>query len=108
MIIVSFNGPGDFPETLKKWIADCLTQKRTDNSAIVALLTSNERLDAPDSPRYQFLKNAAWTAGLKFVAPKPGADEETETASLQPALGPEIYRPASAVSDGFRFGAEDR
>jgi hypothetical protein len=69
MIIVSYNGPGDFPVTLKKWIADCFALRRADDSAIVALLTSNEQLDTPDSPRYQFLKNATWTAGLNFFAP---------------------------------------
>jgi hypothetical protein len=81
MIIVSFNGPGDFPTTLKKWIADCLAQKRADNAAIVALLSSNERLDAPDSPRYQFLKNATWAAGLNFFAPRHDAVGETTTSS---------------------------
>jgi hypothetical protein len=42
---------------------------------VVALLSSNEQLDAPDSPRYQFFKNAAWAAGLEYVTPRPDAVE---------------------------------
>jgi hypothetical protein len=76
MIIVSFNGLGDFPLPLKKWIEDCLKQQREGHAAVVALLSSNEELDAPDSPRYQFFKNAAWAAGLAFVSPRPDAKEE--------------------------------
>jgi hypothetical protein len=76
VIIVSFNGPEDLPETLKKWIQNCLAQKRARESAIVALLNSNEQLDAPDSPRYQFLKKTARAAGLDFFAPSPDAVEE--------------------------------
>jgi hypothetical protein len=71
VIIVSYNSPGDFPLALKKWIGDCLTQKRANESAVMALLSSNERVDTPDSPRYQFLKNSAWSAGADFFAPKP-------------------------------------
>ncbi len=70
MIIISFNGLGDFPLPLKKWIEDCLTQQRVGHAAVVALLSSNEALDAPDSPRYQFFKNAAWAAGLEYVTPR--------------------------------------
>jgi hypothetical protein len=70
MIVVSFNGPADFPANLKKWVENCLAHRRAGESAIVALLSSNERLDAPDSPRYQFLKNIAWASGLEFFAPK--------------------------------------
>jgi hypothetical protein len=75
MIIVSFNGVGDFPLPLKKWIEECLTQQRVGHAAVVALLSSNEQLDAPDSPRYQFFKNAAWAAGLEYVTPRPDAVE---------------------------------
>jgi hypothetical protein len=76
MIIVSYNSPSDFPLTLKKWIGNCLTQKRANESAVMALLSSNERVDTPDSPRYQFLKNSAWAAGADFFAPKP--DEKAD------------------------------
>jgi hypothetical protein len=76
LIIVSFNDPGDFPATLKQWIRECITQKRESGSAIVALLSSDERLDAPDSPRYQFIKQTAQAAGLDFLAPKSGVEEE--------------------------------
>ncbi len=83
MIIVSYNGSKDFPVTLKKWIADCLVQKRAGPSALVALLSSNEVLDAPDSPRYQFLKNASWAAELNFFAPGPDAAEEAAGADAK-------------------------
>jgi hypothetical protein len=76
MIIVSFNGHGDFPTILKDWVKNCLTQKREGDSAVVALLSSNERLDAPESPRYQFIKNATRAAGLDFFAPKAAVSEE--------------------------------
>jgi hypothetical protein len=82
MIIVSFNGAGDFPEPLKKWIANCLLQQREGHAAVVAMLSSNEKLDPPDSPRYQFFKNAAWAAGLAFVEPRAG---EVETDPSKPA-----------------------
>jgi hypothetical protein len=84
MIIVSFNGPGDFPDTLKKWVGNCLTQKHGGNSAMVALLSSDERIDATDSPRYQFLENATKSAGLSFFAPNPGKDSRLE---YQPLIG---------------------
>ena len=69
LIIVSYNGAGDFPAPLKKWIEDCLLQQREGHAAVVALLGSDEQLDPPDSPRYQFFKNAAWAAGLAFIPP---------------------------------------
>jgi len=69
MIIVSFNGAGDFPESLKKWIENCLLQQREGHAAVVALLSSNKEWDPPDSPRYQLFKNAAWAAGLAFIPP---------------------------------------
>jgi len=49
-------------------------QKRTGDSAIVALLSSQEELDQPHSPRYQFLKNATKAAGVDFFAPTPADD----------------------------------
>ncbi|MGA2052245.1 MAG: hypothetical protein ABSH19_02920 [Opitutales bacterium] len=73
LLIVSFNGPGDFPAILKKWVEKCFGQKRAGPSAIVALLSSNEPLEAPDSPRYRFLKDATCSAGLNFFPTKPAA-----------------------------------
>jgi len=70
MIIVSYNGLGDFPATLKKWIENCLQLQREGHAAVIAMLSSNEKLDPPDSPRYQFFKSAAWAAGLAFVEPR--------------------------------------
>jgi hypothetical protein len=75
MIIVSFNGAGDFPALLKKWIEDCIAQQTEGHAAVVALLSSNQELDPPDSPRYNFFKNAAWAAGLEYVAPRAEAAE---------------------------------
>lgn len=77
MIIVSFNGHSDFPTMLKRWVKNCLTQKREGDSAVVALLSSNERLDSQDTPRYQFMKNATRAAGLDFFAPKPDIVNES-------------------------------
>jgi len=69
MIIVSYNGVDDFPDPLKKWIVKFLLQQKQGHAAVIALLGANEKLDAPDSPRYQFFKNAAWAAGLAFIPP---------------------------------------
>jgi hypothetical protein len=75
VIIVSYNSSGDFPLTLKKWIGACLTQKRAGDSTIVALLSSDERVDTPDSPRYQFLRDTVRAMGLDFFTPWTEADE---------------------------------
>lgn len=84
MIIVSFNGPGELPATVKEWVKDCLGQKSEGNSAVVALLSSSEQLDEPETPRYQFMKNAAKAAGLDFFAPKPEiADESCRLEQLE-------------------------
>ncbi len=82
MIIVSFNGPSELPPLLKQWIESCLGQRRSGDSAVVALLSSNERLDAPDSPRYQFMKNAARAAGLDYFAPMPAPGGEASMTEL--------------------------
>jgi hypothetical protein len=71
MIIVSYNGLGGLPATLKKWVADCAEQKRDSGTALIALLGSMDQTDAENSPRYQFVRNAARAAGLDFFAPKP-------------------------------------
>ncbi len=87
MVIASFNGPGDLPAALKKWIKDYTTQPRKGHAAIVALLTSNERLDAPDSPRYQFLKKTAQAMGLDFFAPQDDPEEEIEMTGRLDVVG---------------------
>jgi hypothetical protein len=83
MIIISFNGAGDLPALLKKWIQDCLTLQREGHAAVVALLSSNQELDPPDSPRYQFFKNAAWAVGLEYVAPRAEASEDAANPIAQ-------------------------
>jgi hypothetical protein len=75
MIIISYNGPGELPTTLKTWVARCLAQQGEGDSAVVALLSSNEQLDPPDSPRYQELLKTARAAGLEFFAPQPEEGE---------------------------------
>ncbi len=87
MVIVSFNGPGDLPAAVKKWVKDFTIQKREGDSALVALLSSNERVDAPDSPRFQFLRNAARAMGLDFFAPRPDPEEEIEMTSWMEVTG---------------------
>jgi len=77
MIIVSYNGLGDFPAPLKKWIEDCLKLQREGHAAVIAMLSSNEKLDPPESPRYQFFRNAAWAAGLAFVEPRTEVVEKS-------------------------------
>ncbi len=77
MIIVSLNGPSELPPVLKQWIEVCLGQRQAGNSAVVALLSSHEQVDAPDSPRYQFMKNATRAAGLDFFAPTAAQVGET-------------------------------
>ncbi len=70
MIIVSVSGPDSFPGALKQWVQDCTAQQREGDAAVVALLGSTEQVEAPSSPRLQYLKNAARASGLEFYAPR--------------------------------------
>ncbi len=70
MIIVSISGSGGLPAALKQWVQDCTAQKREGDAAVVALLGSTEQVDAPDSARLQYLRNAARASGLDFFAPR--------------------------------------
>ena len=87
MIIISYNGPGELPETLKRWVARCLAQQGEGDSAVVALLSSNEQLDASDSPRYKELQRTARAAGLDFFAPQPREGLEDYTAQPMEVFG---------------------
>ena len=70
MIVVSYNGPGELPETLRNWVDNYLNQKREGDSTVVALLSSNEENeDASDSPRLRRMGRAVRAAGLEFFAP---------------------------------------
>jgi len=87
LIIVSYNGPGELPERLKAWVARCLEQQGSGDSAVVALLSSNEKLDAADSPRFQELQRATRAAGLDFFAPRKRAGQDDYTAQPMEVVG---------------------
>jgi len=69
MIIVSISGSECLSAELKQWMAECAAQKREGESAMVALLSSQEETDEAGSSRLQFLKMAARGSGMDFFAP---------------------------------------
>lgn len=69
MIIVSVNGLGELPSSLKKWLKDCLARRQEANLATLAVLGSHEDIDEANSHRLQFLKHSANLAGFDFFSP---------------------------------------
>jgi len=73
LLIISTSSKGDLPAAVQEWVRSCLSQKQGHAAVVVALLGPADDTDAPDSPRVQFLRNAAEAAGLDFFAPTPHA-----------------------------------
>ncbi len=107
LLIISTSSKGDLPAAVQEWIRSCLSQMQGHAAVVVALLGPADDTDAPDSPRVQFLRNAAEAAGLDFFAPTPHAarpplDEASSRFRkmfdvLHPAAKPS---PAEASSRG--------
>jgi hypothetical protein len=72
LIIVSVTTAVELPEALRGWLLDCAPH-RQDRSPllVVALLSSCEGMDPPESPRFQFIKRTSDEAGFDFLAPAP-------------------------------------
>jgi hypothetical protein len=89
LLIVSATSKSNLPAAVQDWIGDWvqlrLIQNRRHAAALAALLGPMDDPDATDSPRIQFLKGAAETAGLGFVAP-------TAQAEASPA-SPAAHKP---------------
>jgi CheY-like chemotaxis protein len=93
LLIISTSSKGDLPAAVQEWVRSCLSQKQGHDAVVVALLGPADDTDAPDSPRVQFLRNAAEAAGLDFFAPTPHAAKPppAEASSRGPA------RPAHRI-----------
>lgn len=85
LFIISTSSKGALSAAVQDWVQSSLSQKQGNAAVVVALLGPADDTDAPDSPRVQFLRNAAEAAGLSFFAPAPPA------APLMPArLAPRV------------------
>jgi len=73
LLIISTSSKGDLPAAVQEWVRSCLSQKQGHPAVVVALLGPADDTDAPDSPRVQFLRNAAEADGLDFFAPRYAA-----------------------------------
>jgi hypothetical protein len=73
IVVVSTGVAGALPETLHAWLPACLGQRRESTPALMALLGAPDHPDGPESPRYQFVRNAARSAGCDFIEPMPSA-----------------------------------
>jgi hypothetical protein len=69
LVIISTGSESDLPAAVRSWMTACLAQKQ-GSGAVVALLGTEGHMDTADSPRLQFLQNAAKEAGLEFFAPQ--------------------------------------
>jgi len=56
-------------ETIHAWLPECLGQRREPAPAVLALLGAPDHPDELESPRYQFVRNTARSAGCDFIAP---------------------------------------
>jgi CheY-like chemotaxis protein len=93
LLIISTSSKGDLPAAVKEWVRSCLSQKQGHTAVVVALLGPADDTDVPDSPRVQFLRNAAEAAGLGFFAPTPHAARPPPAEAL--SRGP--ARPAHRI-----------
>jgi CheY-like chemotaxis protein len=79
LIIIFASSKGSLPVAVQRWVQECLQPGAEPSAALIALLGPANDLDPLDSPRVQFLKSAAETAGFSFFAPAPQV--ETPPAS---------------------------
>lgn len=86
LIIASSNGI-ELSASFRDWVEACLTQKRGTATAVVALLDLKRNLDAPDSPRIQFLKSVTTEAGPEFFAPGMHCKETHSNVISKPPTG---------------------
>jgi len=71
IVVISTNVVGALPEAINAWLPACLGQRREPNPAVMALLGAPDHPDGPESPRYQFVRNTARSAGCDFIEPMP-------------------------------------
>ena len=93
LVVISTSSKSDLPATIRDWVHGCLQAGTSAPGALVALLGPAGAMDTSDSPRIQFLRNAAQAAGFGFFAPTP------HTANLQAAEAPSCgpVRPAHRI-----------
>jgi CheY-like chemotaxis protein len=69
LVVISTSSKGDLPAAVRDWVHGCLQAGTRAPGALVALLGPAGTMDTWDSPRIQFLRNAAESAGFDFFAP---------------------------------------
>ena len=107
LLIISTSSKGDLPVAVQDWVRSCLTQKQGQPAVVVALLGPADDTDPPDSPRVQFLSNAAAAAGLGFFAPTPPAGRSPRTRASRRGKGLLSQTPtlSSKGGDGEPFAS---
>jgi CheY-like chemotaxis protein len=71
LLVISASTKAALPAAVRHWVQGWLGQSRGTAAALAVLLGPVDDPDAWDSPRVQFLSNAAAAAGLGFFAPTP-------------------------------------
>jgi hypothetical protein len=99
LLIISTGNDSDLPASVRSWVRLCLARKA--GGGVVALFGTEGQMDTADSPRLQFLKQAAEEAGLDFfapLAPEPRAEwsRTRATASGTVQSGAAALHPAAA------------
>ena len=86
LIVISISSRDDLPVAVRDWVHGCLQAKTSAAGALVALLGPAGAMDSPDSPRIEFLRNAAEAAGFGFFTPTPrrAASTAAEAPNLRP------------------------
>ena len=93
LVIISTSSKGDLPAAVRDWVQGCLQLETKAPGALVALLGPADDSDSADSPRVEFLRIAAETAGCGFFAPAP----HTANPRVAEAPSPEPARPPHRI-----------
>jgi len=101
LIIAAGTGP-DLPAAVRNWLEQCLTERR-NGGGVVALFGAEGEMDAIDSPRLRFLRQAAEKADLDFFAPSPASDG----AGAKTMSARQDHQAAESVANRHR-GVNDR
>ncbi len=69
IVVFSTSTAKELPEAIQTWLPASLSRQRDSTGAVVAMFGEPGQIDGPDSPRYQFVRNASRTAGWSFFEP---------------------------------------
>jgi hypothetical protein len=101
VIIVSASRGSDLPAALKTWLRTCLGRRRGTRIALVALMGTEEDMDGANSPRLEFLRNAASEFGFDFFAPLPAVTAGSAAIARQPEIP--FVAPPQASDQGTLY-----